>query len=128
MQSKCELIEYKVPRFLYDVDIKEKGHNTRKILFDNTIRISVSDKDMSNGVVYIQTKASDEEDEIKYEIELKGVFKVIETDADEREMILKNEGVKLLHSKLVEILKDIQNITMQKLPSPPSLSEIDSID
>lgn len=130
MQSKCELVDYKVPMFMYNVDVKNKEKNTRKIQFENIIKISTSDKDMSRGIVFIQTKASDEEDEIKYTIELRGIFKVIEknTNEDEREMILRNEGVKQLYSKLKEILNNIQSITKQKLPLPPSLDEIEPID
>lgn len=130
MQSRCELIDYKVPSFMYDVNVKNKEKKSRKISFENAIKISVSDKDESKGVVCIQTKVSDEEGEIKYSIEIRGVFRFASgmTDEEEKEKILKEEGFKKLYSKLDGIIRQTQDITKQKLPELPSLNDIDSMD
>ena len=125
MQSKCELIDYKIPQFFYDVDIKNKEKKQRAVTIDNTVKISVSDKEQSKGIIWILIKAVDEEDEIKYGINIKGVFKFIDEieNEEEKQKILKEEGFRELYIKLCEALSQIQSITKQHLPSLPPIEE-----
>lgn len=125
MQSRCELIDYKISKLFYDVDIKNREKKQRAITIDNTIKISVLDKEQSKGIIWILIKAADEDDEIKYEIKIRGVFKFVdEIEEEEKEKILKDEGFKELYSKVSEMLSQVQNITKQPLPPLPSITEI----
>ncbi len=124
---KYELEKYKISKLMYNVNLKNKENKSRKMSFESIVKIADPDEDKLEGAVVIQTNASDEYDEIRFNIEIKGLFKFESDNAvnkEEMEEILKTKGFEALYEKLEEIFAQIQSITNQKLPDLPSIEDI----
>lgn len=123
MQYRCELVDYKVSKFEYDANVRNKEKKNRTAQFENKVKISIRDE---KGTVVIETRMVDDLEEIKYFIEMRGVFEFVHQGLveAEKENILKEEGFKILYLKLNEVFEGIKQLTRQKLPELPDYADI----
>lgn len=123
MPTSCILKDYKIPKLFYNIDIKEKGPKSLSI--SNSINIGISDKDVNKGLIKIETKITDNNEEIYCQFIIKGIynFTIENITNEEKEKILKNEGIPDIYNKLREIINNIEDYTKQKLPDLPTFDE-----
>lgn len=126
MANKCELVGYRVPNLMYDVQIKDRTKKARQISFENHLRLSMSEKEPDRALVSVQTRASDADGEIKYAIEVQGIFRILDADLtmEERDKVLKEEGFEALYAKMREVLENVEKAVGQKLPPLPDQKDM----
>lgn len=123
MQYRCELVDYRVSKFQYDANIRTKEKKNRTAQFENKVKISIKE---DRGIVVIETNMVDDLDEVKYYIEMRGIFEFVQQglEEEEKENILKEDGFKRLYFKLTEVFEGIKQLTRQKLPELPDYADI----
>lgn len=126
MQDRCKLIDYKIPKLMFGVEIKQREKKKRNLSFHSNVKVAVSESDKKKGLVAIRVDVSDEDEEVKYSFEIRGIFEFEEEDLseEEQENILGEEGFEKLYLKANEVIKQMQKITNQGLPDLPSYDEL----
>lgn len=126
MANKCELVGYRVPNLMYDVQIRDRTKKARQISFENHLRLSMSEKEPDRALVSVQTRANDADGEIKYAIEVQGIFRILDADLtmEERDKLLKEEGFRVLYAKMREVLENVEKAVGQKLPPLPDQKDM----